>query len=121
MFKIMLKKDDHEKTITLPYKFKLDFRKEDVPEEYSLTFIPENFCKLKNILLDFKTTNIFEFYTEKGIDNNSKSITYFRNSILGKKQFTLNSENATSFSIIIPRMYNEYLFTEIELYDAKEI
>lgn len=120
MFKIILKKDNEEKTITLPYKFKIDFRKEDVPEEYSLTFLPENSCKLKNILLDFKTTNIFEFYTEKEGDN-SKSITYFKNSILGKKQFTLNSENAISFSIVIPRMYNECLFTEIEVYDAKEI
>lgn len=121
MLKIIFRKDNDVSYVTLPQKFKIDFRKENIPNEYSLTFIPEKSYKLENILLDFKTPNKFEFYIEKRMDNNLKSITYFKNSILGKKQFALNSKDATSFSIVIPRMYNECLFTEIEIFSAKEI
>lgn len=121
MFKIILKKDNEEKTITLPYKFKIDFRKEDVPEEYSLIFLPKKDTKLQDILLTVRFQNKFEYYTEKRLVNNVKFFTYVENIQTQRKDITLNSKDSVFFSIVISHKSNEYLFSEIELYDAKEI
>lgn len=121
MFKIMLKKDNENKLISLPCKFVIDFRKEEIPEDYTLTFLAENGSKLENIFIDVSAPCKFDFYTDKRICNNVKFITHMENTNLQRKHFLLNTKDSTSFSIVIPHKFNEYLFTEIELFSAKEM